>query len=153
MKKYDDGYALVLVVVVMAVLMLVALSVLSLSLRNLQSQQASIERMQAKYAAQGKVEIIQTELEVLNDLTDHANIEGAVTTAIGTGELHQNGGGEYFVWTGNQCEFTFDITASNPDNTASCTITCTIQLTEDNGAVKVTYTSYTISTETIGGDA
>lgn len=56
MKKYDEGYALVFVLVVMIVMSLVSASVLTFSLRNMQSQQASIERMEDKYTAQGEVE-------------------------------------------------------------------------------------------------
>lgn len=56
MKKHDEGYALVLVLVVMIVMSLVVASVLALSLRNMQNQTASIQRMQDKYAAQGQIE-------------------------------------------------------------------------------------------------
>ena len=56
MRKYDEGYALPFAVVVMLVLCLVAVSILTVSLHNLQNQQASIERMQDKYEAQGEVE-------------------------------------------------------------------------------------------------
>ena len=56
MRKYDEGYALPFAVVVMLVLCLVAVSILTVSLHNLQNQQATIERMQDKYEAQGEVE-------------------------------------------------------------------------------------------------
>lgn len=56
MKKHNEGYALVLVLVVITVLCLVALAMMAGSLKNLQNQQLSIERMEAKYAAQGETE-------------------------------------------------------------------------------------------------
>ena len=159
MKKHDEGYALVFVVVVMAVLMLVALSVMSLSLRNLQSQQNSIERMEAKYAAQGQVEIIQAELEKISKLSDtHDAVNQTIKGIVGETALQADAEGNYIAWVGDQCEFTFDITAENTNHTASCTITCRIQLKEikvDNEVkgVSVTYISYTVSTEMIGGDS
>ena len=56
MKKNNEGYALVLVLVVITVLCLVALAMTAASLKNLHNQQKSIERMQAKYDAQGEIE-------------------------------------------------------------------------------------------------
>jgi Tfp pilus assembly protein PilX len=56
MKKYNEGYTLPLVLIVMIVLSLVALGVMSVSLHNLRAQQASIQRMESKYAAQGELE-------------------------------------------------------------------------------------------------
>ena len=65
MKKHNEGYAMVLVLVVITVLSLVAMAMMAASLRNLQNQQKSIERMEAKYAAQGEIE---KEIAKLNDL-------------------------------------------------------------------------------------
>ena len=56
MKKHDEGYVMILVLVVMIVMGLVTASILTFSLRNLQNQQLSIERMADKYAAQGMIE-------------------------------------------------------------------------------------------------
>lgn len=55
MKK-NDGYALPFVLVVMVIICLVGISIMSSSLNNLQNQQASIERMQAQYEAEGIIE-------------------------------------------------------------------------------------------------
>ena len=46
MKKKSDGYVLVYVLIVIVVLSLLALGVCSITLRNLQTQQASVEQMQ-----------------------------------------------------------------------------------------------------------
>ena len=56
MKKHNDGYTLVLVLVVLVTLSLLATAVLSAGMRNLESQQSSVEYMQDKYAAQGQIE-------------------------------------------------------------------------------------------------
>lgn len=56
MRKYNEGYALPFVVVVMLVLCLAVVSILTFSLQNLQNQKASIDHMQDKYEAQGEVE-------------------------------------------------------------------------------------------------
>ena len=63
MKKHDEGYALVLVLVVMLVLCLVATSVLTIALNNLKKQETSVARMKAKYEAQGKIEKIYANLQ------------------------------------------------------------------------------------------
>lgn len=69
MKKHDEGYALVLVLVVMIVISLVAASVLTFSLRNLQNQQKSIQRMEDKYAAQGMIEEVVAQLKTDTGIT------------------------------------------------------------------------------------
>ena len=61
MKKHNEGYTLVLVMVVLIVLSLLSTLILSASLRNLESQQNSVERMQDRYTARGQLEkMIQT---------------------------------------------------------------------------------------------
>lgn len=62
MRKHNEGYALVLVLVTMVVLSLVSLALMSVGLRNLKSQKAVGERMVDKYAAQGQIEIILANL-------------------------------------------------------------------------------------------
>ena len=69
MKKHDEGYALVLVLVVMIVISLVAATVLTFSLRNLQNQQKSIQRMEDKYEAQGLIEEVVAKLKTGTNIT------------------------------------------------------------------------------------
>ena len=65
MKKHDEGYALVFVLVVMAVLGIVATTLMTGAMKNLQAQNTSLFQMQAKYKAQGEIEkaiqVIRTE--------------------------------------------------------------------------------------------
>ncbi len=63
MKKHDEGYVLSLVLVVILVLCLVASAILAGALSNIKAQYGQIERMQDKYDAQGKLEILVSQLE------------------------------------------------------------------------------------------
>lgn len=67
MKKHDEGYVLPLVLVVMVVLCLVAVSVMSFALNNYKSQQASVQRMQDQYAAQGEIEKVVAKIAYVTD--------------------------------------------------------------------------------------
>ena len=70
MRKYNEGYALVLVLVVLIVLALLSSVILTGAQRNLEAQVNSVDYMTAKYKAQGEVEIIVASLEsLLNDGT------------------------------------------------------------------------------------
>ena len=63
MKKHDDGYVMVLVLVVILVLSIVSAALMSLGVTNTKSQRASIDRMQDKYSAQGEMEKLVAKLE------------------------------------------------------------------------------------------
>ena len=64
MKKYNDGYVLPLVMVVLVILSAFSLSVLSPAVSNLKAQQTSIERMGKRYELIGEAE------EVLDDYSE-----------------------------------------------------------------------------------
>ena len=64
MRKRDEGYALAFVLVVVVVICLVAVSMMTVSLRNLEAQTASVERMKDKYEAQGIVEQIVSSIDL-----------------------------------------------------------------------------------------
>ena len=69
MKKHNEGYTLVLVLVVILVLAACATAVLSFSVQNLKTQQRMVERMQAKYEAQGEIEQIAAQLVRTDEYT------------------------------------------------------------------------------------
>ncbi len=77
MKKHDEGYALVLVLVVITVLCLVAMAMMAASLKNLNNQADSVKRMQEKYAAAGMIEQMI------------ANIENSIRLVDGKSALEQ----------------------------------------------------------------
>jgi len=74
MFKRNDGYALSYVLVVLMVLAIIATAVMAPPLRNLQLQQASIERMQDKYIAQGMVEQVVAQLDNIDTLPTSADL-------------------------------------------------------------------------------
>lgn len=56
MKKREDGYILLYVLIVIVLLCLVATSICTIALRNFQAQQASVARTRQLYTAEGQVE-------------------------------------------------------------------------------------------------
>lgn len=56
MKKHDEGYVMLLVVVVILVLSIVSAALMSMTVANLKNQRNSVNRMQEKYSAQGELE-------------------------------------------------------------------------------------------------
>lgn len=65
MKRNNGGYVLVYVVVVIVILCILVPAACSNSLQNLKAQQASIERMQQLYAAEGQIERFYAEIEAV----------------------------------------------------------------------------------------
>ena len=63
MKKHDEGYALLLVVVTLLVLAIMSAALMSMGVRNLKNQKASLEQMVDKYDAQGEMEIKVAKIE------------------------------------------------------------------------------------------
>lgn len=82
MRKYNEGYSLVLVLVVLTVIALLATFILSFSLSNLQNQQASLNRMQEEYVAAGEIEKSIVKLESQID----AEV-GEITVVIDDGDV------------------------------------------------------------------
>lgn len=152
MKKHDEGYVLAFVLVVMVVLCLVALSIMSISLRNLQNQQASIQRMEDKYAAQGAIEKVVAQLE-------------NATASIALDTLCQEAGVTCVKLDEATDKLSLSIQLTRIADTVK--ITCVVKLTSDSEIsttqegdttvynltnAKLSYTSYEISTvETEGG--
>lgn len=67
MKKHNEGYVLVLVLVVILVISLLSAAILSFSLKNLQNQQAAVDRMEEEYAT----------LTITNPTTSTSDIGGS----------------------------------------------------------------------------
>jgi len=67
MKKHDEGYALPFVLVVLVVLCIIAVAIMDTSLRNLEAQQSTIQRMQSKYEAAGRIEAITAAMQTPAD--------------------------------------------------------------------------------------
>lgn len=86
MRKHNDGYVLPFVLVVLVVVCLVAVSLMSSALSNLQRQQASIQRMEAKYAAQGEIERAVTNWDTKVNQTYTGNFPEGTAEDEKTGE-------------------------------------------------------------------
>lgn len=67
LRKEKGGYALLYVLVIVMVLVAISMMICTVALRNLQSQQAAVERMADKYAAQGEIEKIKAKIEAFSD--------------------------------------------------------------------------------------
>ena len=65
LRKDTGGYALLYVMVIVFVLCAISMMICTVALRNLQSQEASVERMEEKYAAEGEIEKIKAKIESL----------------------------------------------------------------------------------------
>lgn len=63
MKKHDEGYALVLVVLAIVVLSLLTSIIFSDAIRNLKSQQNSLNRMQDQYTLEGEIEKLVSQIK------------------------------------------------------------------------------------------
>jgi len=154
MKKHDEGYALVLVLVVMVVVCLVAVSIMTASVENLQAQQKSVARMQDKYEAQGKIEQVLVLAE-----QQFANYAGYTVTLLedacaGVGGVEFDG---EFVYTKDTAEvagetkkldtLSFRLAAQE----GSVQIRCTVVITGDiDKGMENSLESYIIKDYTIG---
>ena len=78
MKKHNEGYTLVLVMLVLVVLCLLAGFILTTALRNLEAQQSAAQQIQDRYAAQGELEKIVAQYQ-----QDETFLEGNETDADG----------------------------------------------------------------------
>lgn len=169
MKKHDEGYALVLVLVVIVVLGLIAGTLMSFSLSNLQSQTASIERMKAKYEAAGEIEKAVALLSqgekltvapgenIIDKLKVWITSCGAEVDTV-TPEGEGTSGG-----TGEVTSYTYSGTVRVEATVETTKIQCTLEITgeinkeeslADTYLVKptgVTYKDYDISTTEGGG--
>lgn len=63
MKKHNEGYALIFVLVVLAVLFVIVSLILPTTIRNHEAQLRSIQTMKDKYEAQGAIEMLVAKLE------------------------------------------------------------------------------------------
>lgn len=151
MRKYNEGYALPFVVVVMLVLCLVAVSILTFSLQNLQNQQTSIERMQDKYEAQGDVEKKIANLASISS-TDYVDLPQA------TAEIESILGQEMVTWN-NSYSCTFSDSVRRGSVEISYTVILNNIIVQDGNGYRIqkptiSYTNYKVSyVEATGEDA
>ena len=64
-KRNEEGFALVYVAIVIVILCTIATAIMSYNLRNLQAQEAMVQRMEDKYEAMGEIERVVAEIETI----------------------------------------------------------------------------------------
>ena len=151
MRKYNEGYALPFVVVVMLVLCLVAVSILTFSLQNLQNQQTSIERMQDKYEAQGEVEKKIANVASLNSSTPYdgpSQAQAAIEDMLG----------QEVYWINNDsCTFSASVRRGSVEISYTVILNNVIAKVSNDYKIQkptISYTNYKVSyVEATGEDA
>lgn len=92
MKRRDEGYILIYVLVVVVVLCAIVTGVCTVALRNLQTQERSIQRTRALYEAEGAIEEYHARARSISKIEGDGNEAAAVdafkgvlrTTFLGT---------------------------------------------------------------------
>ena len=166
MKKRNEGYTLVLVMIVLVILCLLSAYILSFSLKNINTQKTAALRMQDQYAVMGEIEATVTNLQVfVEKYPETVTVEVTPKPEEGV-----------FVLTATEAdnsktEYVFSGTATCTDNikialvaqSDSCRIECTLQFAGTvnrnlasgtytlRGLTGVEYVSYKISMVTEGG--
>ncbi|MBQ9844422.1 MAG: hypothetical protein IJO31_09745 [Oscillospiraceae bacterium] len=160
MKKHNEGYTLVLVMVVLIVLCLLVSYVLTFSLNNLKTQQTAALRVQDQYAAAGEIEAAVVQLQAFIDkYPEEVILEVTQDSNAGTCTLTTQEASPYtvtFLGTADLKSGKLFLTVQS----GTARIDCTLQLTagafhedqEREGVVTITklegveYLSYEMST-------
>ena len=80
--KKEDGYVLVYVLIVFTILSFVAVSICTMALNNLKAQKADVNRMEARYEAEGYLQQFVAEVEALgNQNPKIQGTQGSVSSA------------------------------------------------------------------------
>lgn len=161
MKKHDEGYVLAFVMVVILVLCIVAVSLMTASINNLKAQNAAVQRMVDKYAAQGVIEqvvsVIDSEITISKENGLKAGLEERLGEYITVTLDHVDGNTEdpEAVLTGFSA--TLQLTSQPADSSAriEATIEWKADVTTEGNKYRITtttlnYTSYQISTVETG---
>ena len=136
MKKNKGGYVLAYVMIVITVVSAMALAVGSVAVRNLQVQEAAVERMKDLYAAEGEIERFQawvigkTIVDINKPYPDPVNPPANPNVTV---EVTEDVQGSPAIIT---------VTAKVGDTT----VTAVMKVTVANGKVtEIKYTSYNIT--------
>lgn len=127
LRKDQGGYALLYVMVVIILLCAVAMMICTVAMRNLQSQQASVERMVEKYEAQGEIEKILAQAERVDTLTGAGTLvdaEAAYTRETGLTLTQSNPA----TGSNNHYYYNSTVTCENNEQTVKVTAELDIDL-------------------------
>lgn len=157
MKKHNEGYTLVLVMVVLIVLCLLVSYVLTFSLHNLRTQQTAALRVQDQYAAAGEIEAAVVQLQAFIDkYPEEVILKVTQDSDAGTCTLTTQEASPYTVTFPGTADLKNGKLFLNAQS-GTARIDCTLQLTadafhEDSGGITITklegveYLSYEMST-------
>lgn len=129
-RKGREGYVLLYVVVVIILLSVVAMTICTISLRNLQSQQASLERTRQLYAAEGEIErfVANVESKALEVAAVESEKDGEIKEAFNARATAVCGNGVTLggiSWDAADCT----VTVTAVDGTVSVSAQIVFQLT------------------------
>lgn len=79
MKKHNEGYTLVLVMIVLVILCILSTYILSFSLKNISTQKAAVLRTQEQYAVMGEIEATVANLQVFAEKYPEKTVTVEVT--------------------------------------------------------------------------
>lgn len=136
MKRHQEGYVLLYVVVVIAVMSIVAVAVASGAMSNMRAQEASIRRMQEQYTALGYIEELVAQIQEKTSIDDVKNVKG------------QEGGEQSkatIEWPDEAGSTSDKVTGTVTATAGSTTVTAQLTVKIINGKATVTYGGYTVS--------
>ena len=115
MKKRQEGYVLVYVLIVIVLLALIGSTVCAISVRNLKAQQSSLARAQASYKAEGQVELALGTIAAASDVTGWkvSAVKDADNAAIKAAALT-----DFIAWLEAELRPDFPDFETTPDQTA-----------------------------------
>ena len=140
MKKRQEGYVLVYVLIVIVLLALIGSTVCAISVRNLKAQQSSLSRAQASYKAEGQVELALGMIAAASDVTGWkvSAVTGADNAVIKAAAL-----ADFAAWLKAElssdfpdCEIKEDQTAPD-DDTAYLLVTLTARVDSQQVSAQV----------------
>ena len=144
MKRHQEGYVLLYVVVVIAVMSIVAVAVASGAMSNMRAQEASIRRMQEQYTALGYIEELaaqiqeKTSIDEVKSVTEQKDGEQIKAT---------------IEWPSGTDASTNPVSGTVTATAGSTTVTAQLTVEIANNKATVTYGGYTVSAAVNGGDA
>lgn len=145
MKRHQEGYVLLYVVVVIAVMSIVAVAVASGAMSNMRAQEASIRRMQEQYMALGYIEELAVQIQ------EKTSIDGVKTI---TGQEGGEQSKATIAWQdGADSAGSNKVTGTVTATAGSTTVTAQLTVEIQSGKATVSYGGYTVSAAVNGGDA
>lgn len=146
MKRHQEGYVLLYVVVVIAVMSIVAVAVASGAMSNMRAQEASIRRMQEQYTALGYIEELAAQIQEKTSINEVKSV---------TGQKDGEQTKATIEWPSETDASTNTVSGTVTATAGSTKVTAQLTVEIESGSEKttVTYGGYTVSAVEEEGDA